>query len=73
MAMDISRRTARRATYSRGSDGRLTPSAMETSAPHGDRTAAHRLQSLANEDILLDTPSDDLMRFGATAVIVIDK
>ena len=47
--------------------------AMETSAPHGDRTAAHRLQSLANKGILHDTQPDDLMRFGATAVIVIEK
>jgi hypothetical protein len=46
---------------------------METFAPHGDRTAAHQLQSLANNVILLDTPPDDLMRYGATAVIVIDK
>jgi hypothetical protein len=46
---------------------------METSAPHGDRTAAHRLQSLANKGILHDTQPDDLMRFGATAVIVIEK
>ena len=46
---------------------------METAAPHGDRTAAHRLQSLANNGILLDTPPDDLMRFGATAAIVIEK
>jgi hypothetical protein len=46
---------------------------MATSAPHGDRTTAHRLQSLADNDILLDTPPDDLMRYGATAVIVIEK
>ena len=46
---------------------------METSAPHGDRTAAHRLQSLANNGILLDTPSDELMRFGATPVTLIEK
>ena len=46
---------------------------METSTPHGDRTATHRLQSLANNGILLDTPPDDVMRYGATAVIVIDK
>jgi len=32
---------------------------METSAPHGDRTAARRL---ADNGILLDTPPDDLMR-----------
>ena len=70
MAVDISRRTAWRAPYCRASHGRLT---METSAPHGDRTAAHRLQSLANKGILHDTQPDDLMRFGATAVIVIEK
>ena len=46
---------------------------METSAPHGDCIAAHRLQSLADNGILLDTAPDDLMRFGATAVIVIEK
>jgi hypothetical protein len=46
---------------------------METSVPHGDRTTAHRLQSLANNGILLDTTPDDLMRYGATAVIVIEK
>ena len=46
---------------------------METSASHGDRTAAHGLQSLANKGILLDTQPDDVMRFGATAVIVIEK
>ena len=46
---------------------------METSEPRGDRTAVHRLQSLANNGILLDTPPDDLMRFGATAAIVIEK
>ena len=46
---------------------------METSAPHDDRTAAHRLQSLADNGILLDTPPDDLMRFDATAVIVSEK
>jgi hypothetical protein len=46
---------------------------METSAPHGDCTAAHRLQSLANNVILLDAPPDDLMRYGATVVIMIDK
>src|SRR5262249_23125362 len=39
--------------------------AMETSAPHGKRTAARRLQSLANNGILVDTPPDDLVRFGA--------
>ena len=46
---------------------------MQISAPLGDCTAAHRLQSLADNGILLDTPPDDLMRYGATAVIVIDK
>jgi hypothetical protein len=46
---------------------------METSAPHGDRTTAHRLQSLANNGILLGAPPDKLMRYGASAVIVIDK
>jgi hypothetical protein len=46
---------------------------MEISAPQGDRAAAHRLQSLADNGLLLDSPPDDLMRYGATAVIVIDK
>jgi hypothetical protein len=46
---------------------------MEISIPHGDRTAAHGLQSLANNGILLDARPDDLMRYGATAVIVIEK
>jgi hypothetical protein len=43
---------------------------METSAPHGDRTAVHRLQSLADNGILLDTPPDDLIwRLGGNRVI----
>ena len=46
---------------------------MESSAPHGDRTAAHRPQSLADNGLLLDSPQGYLMRFGATAVIVIEK
>jgi len=46
---------------------------MEISIPHGDRTAAHGLQSLANNGILLDTPPDDLLRFDATTLIVIEK
>jgi hypothetical protein len=45
---------------------------MEISTPHGDRATAHRLQRLANNGILLDAPPDDLMRYGASAVIVID-
>jgi hypothetical protein len=46
---------------------------METSEPRGDRTAVHRLQSLANNVILLDAPPDDLMRYGAIVAIMIDK
>jgi hypothetical protein len=46
---------------------------MQTSAPHGDHTAAHRLQSLADNGITLDTLPHDLIRLGASAVIVIEK
>jgi hypothetical protein len=46
---------------------------MKISAPLGDCIASHRLQSLADNGIRLDTAPDDLMRFGTAAVIVIEK
>ena len=66
MAVDISRRTARRAPYSRASHGRLTISPWRPL----------HLTAIAlplDNGILLDTLPDDLMRYGFTVVVVIDK
>ena len=44
---------------------------METFAPYGSNWV--RIAARFPVRILLDAPPDDLMRYGATAVIVIDK